>query len=61
MKVIFLIRAIFLTRDRAGISCVSYIGRQILYQQCHLGGPCIKHTHRNTHTHTLVVLLLWRE
>ena len=28
-------------RDRTCISCVSWIGRQILYQLCHLGSPKI--------------------
>ena len=29
-------------RDRTHVSCVSCIGRRILYQLCHLGSPCSK-------------------
>ena len=27
-------------RDRTHVSFVSFIGRQVLYHQCHLGSPC---------------------
>ena len=32
-------RGSFWTRDRNCISHVSFIGRQVLYYQCHLGSP----------------------
>ena len=33
----FLLQGIFLIQDRTCISCISWIGRWILYQWCHLG------------------------
>ena len=33
------------SRDQTHVSCISCIGRQVLYRQCHLGSPLLYHLH----------------
>ena len=51
----FLLQGIFPTRDRTCVSCASFIGRRILYHQCHLGSSDFL---KKVHTKFLALCLI---